>query len=700
MKIEVVDFNSSHLIAVKKLGKENASTLGFFPEGAFDERAQKKQILAAVNENDECIGYLLYRISNRKAKIVHLCVDKSVRNEGAARNLVENLKSITKDLLGIGLKCRRDYESTQVWGKFGFVPINESEGRGKDPKALIYWELSHGHPTLFDLDNNADNKNKIDIVIDANVFFDIDNPTRDGYVESSSLKADWLEDSLNICLVDEIYQEIVRCEDVTTRKASRDKASHFKNLPFDKKQAEIIYEEIKNLFPKKEEAFAERDKSDIRQVSAAICADAQYFITRDAVLLKDNISSEIFNRFGLKIMRPADLIIQIDEIRRESEYQPARLSGTAIKIALVKSGQEEHLTKTFQQQESKTTFQTRLRAYLSDLKNYVCWQVVDEHSNSLALFVYKKSDKDYFEVPLFRIKKNKLSPTLSRHLIIEAIHNSIAKDKIFIKITDSFINPEVKAGLVEEGFIETEKGWTKFHLKTVSTRKETSKQLAHIIVETERQREFLNNLSDILNKEYFELNAEIFADIEKSLYPIKITDSLLPCFIIPIQPSWAKELFDKDLANQGLFGAKRDLALRKEQVYYRSKLNSGGLKSPARILWYVSQGKTNYINVGAIRACSLVDEVIVEKPKIIFNLFKRLGIYEWKDVYETAKGDINNEIMAIKFSHTQLFSNPVKRERIEKITEENNHGLQLFSPYNISQEVFIEIYKEGIIKTN
>lgn len=700
MKIEVIDINSPHLDTVKRLGKENASTLGFLPEGAFDERAKEKQILVALNDNDQCIGYLLYRVVNRQAKIAHLCIDKSNRNSGAGQKLVDYLKTKTDDLLGISLKCRRDYEdATKLWERCRLIPITESRGRGKTPSILVHWWFDHGHPTLFDINLEENNKDRIDVVVDANVFFDFDNPSRIGYEESNALKADWLEDSLNICVVDELYQEINHSQDADIRTLSREKASQYRKLSCKKNQAEFIYKEIKKFYSKDDTKLSDRDKSDIRQVAEAISGDAQYFITRDANLLKEKISDEMFNRFGLKIMRPADLIIQIDEIRREREYQPARLSGTEIKIALVKSGQEEKFTRIFQQQESKTSFQNRLRAYLSDLKYYVCRQVVDEHNNSLALFVYRKSDNDYFEVPLFRVQKNKLSPTLARHLIIEAIHNSITEDKTFIKITDSFINPEVKAGLVEEGFIETEKGWTKFHLNTVSTRKEISKQLAQITVETEKQRNFLNNLSDILDKEYFELNAEIFADIEKSLYPIKISDSLLPCFIIPIQPQWAKELFDEDLANQGLFGAKRDLALRKEQVYYRSKLNSGGLKAPARILWYVSQGKTNYVDVGAIRACSLVDEVIVEKPKIIFNLFKRLGIYEWKDVYETAKKDINNEIMAIKFSHTQLFSNPVKRERIEKITEENNHGLQLFSPYNITQEVFIEIYKEGIIKT-
>ena len=701
MKIEVINLNSQHLITVKKLGKENASTLGFLPEGAFNERAKEKQIIIALDDSECCVGYILYRIVSRQAKIVHLCIDKSKRNTGAAQMLINFLKTITSDLLGLSLKCRRDYtEATKLWEKSRFIPIGESRGRGKNPTTLVYWWFSHGHPSLFDISHEAKNKDQIEIVVDANVFFDFDDPSRTGFEESNALKADWLQDILNISVVDELYQEINHSNDANIRKNSREKASHYNQLSSDTDKADLIVSEIKAIYVKDEARLTNRDRSDIRQVAEAVTGDAQYFITRDEALLKKVISNEIFNRFGLRIMRPSDLVIQIDEIRREREYQPARLSGTSIKNVLVKSGLEAKLTKLFQQQETKTSFQSSLRLYLSDLSVHTCRQIIDEQDKLLALFVYKKSNDNCLEVPLLRIYKNKLSPTLARHLIIEAVHNSITENKHFVKITDPFIHSEIKTALIEEGFLETENIWTKFHIKDVLTKSQTIRRLNQISVETIEQKKFIENVNDLLEKDYFNLTAEIFADIEKLFYPLKISDSLLQCFIIPIQPQWAKELFDENLANQGLFGAKRDLALRKEQIYYRSKLNSNGLKSPARILWYVSKGKSKYAGVGAIRACSLIDEIIVEKPKIVFNLFKRLGIYEWQDVYKTANQNINNEIMAIKFSHTQLFSNPVENERIKKIAEDNNHNLQVFSPYRISQELFMKIYIEGMSLEN
>lgn len=213
-------------------------------------------------------------------------------------------------------------------------------------------------------------------------------------------------------------------------------------------------------------------------------------------------------------------------------------------------------------------------------------------------------------------------------------------------------------------------------------------------MQTKEEDIFLNNLSSILDKSYFDLNSEIFADIEKLLYPIKITDSLLPNYLVPIKPNWAKELFDEKLASQSLFTSKRDLALKQEQVFYRKKKNSGGIRKHARILWYVSEG--NYSDVQSIRACSLVEDVLVDKPKNLYKKYRRLGIYEWKHIYDTCDGDINNEIMVIRFSHTQLFQRPVGLERIRHIFHRFNRGLQLQSPLFITNEIFFEIYKEGM----
>ncbi|HMJ08275.1 MAG TPA: GNAT family N-acetyltransferase, partial [Pyrinomonadaceae bacterium] len=80
--IQTIEHSSPYLSDIKRLGKRNSATLGFFPEGAFDDHAQRQQIIAAICENGKLAGYLLYRVSNRTARIVHLCVDERFLGKG------------------------------------------------------------------------------------------------------------------------------------------------------------------------------------------------------------------------------------------------------------------------------------------------------------------------------------------------------------------------------------------------------------------------------------------------------------------------------------------------------------------------------------------------------------------------------------------------------------------------------------------
>ncbi len=50
MRTEEIDLRSPHLKKVKYLGRLNSAKLGFFPEGAFDEHASRKQIIVALDE--------------------------------------------------------------------------------------------------------------------------------------------------------------------------------------------------------------------------------------------------------------------------------------------------------------------------------------------------------------------------------------------------------------------------------------------------------------------------------------------------------------------------------------------------------------------------------------------------------------------------------------------------------------------------
>ncbi len=97
MIVKEIDQTSEHLETVKALGAANSQTLGFFPEGAFDDYARRKQIVIALDDSHSCVGYLLYRISQERAIIVHLCVDASSRTGGIATRWI--IKSVGRRIV-------------------------------------------------------------------------------------------------------------------------------------------------------------------------------------------------------------------------------------------------------------------------------------------------------------------------------------------------------------------------------------------------------------------------------------------------------------------------------------------------------------------------------------------------------------------------------------------------------------------------
>jgi hypothetical protein len=163
---------------------------------------------------------------------------------------------------------------------------------------------------------------------------------------------------------------------------------------------------------------------------------------------------------------------------------------------------------------------------------------------------------------------------------------------------------------------------------------------------------------------------------------------------VPIQPRWAKELFDRELAEGTLFGANPSLVLNSENVYYRAA-RPEVISAPARVLWYVSQDSA-YPQSMAVRACSYIDEVIIGRPKDLFRRFKRLGVYEWRDVYAVAKQDVTKEIMAFLFSKTELFARPLAWSVMQEVLRAHaGKGSQLQSPIAISEPCFLDMYRRG-----
>lgn len=690
MNIVSINENSSLLDEVKDLWRTNSKTLGFFPEGAFLDYARKRNIVVAIDSNQKLLGYLAYRIARGRATIVHLCVELSGRGQGTARSLVEYLINTTKKLLGIGLHCRRDYVTSSFWPNVGFVALLDRPGRAaNEDSELTYWWFDHGHPTLFSYFDSNHLGSKIIAVIDANVFFDFEASDDIDSEEAKGLLADWLQDSVVLSVTDELLNEINRNPQKDIRNCNRNRFYNFNKVVSDNHKFQLVCYLLKKILPKNTK---HSDHSDLRQLAYAIASDAQVFVTRDDRMLKQ--AAVIFEQFNIHILRPSELVIRIDQLLNDTAYEPLRLGGTLLEFSRVRNGQEEELVETFLgKSERHLDFRRNLRAILSRPEKFECYTVGGD--KLLCLMIYERVDNTVLKIPMFRIKKGPLSPTLATHLIDRLIMICRYEGRVLVNINDSYIADDLKIAMLEKGFYRSPEGWKKLCIAFVGSAGQCRQMLKDFGNSYPDAVDYIDNITSYISGALYTNNQSLLFEIERALWPMKITDLGIPTYIIPIHPSWASQLFDEEIAATNLFGARADLALNRENVYYRVP-KPRKLIFPSRILWYVMEGEAP-TGTKRIRACSYLDEVVVGNYIDVYKRFKRLGIYEWRDVCNTATRDANNEIMALRFSDTEVFANPISLElAAEVIKQEEGKGLFLQGPYQLTPSTFIKIYNFGI----
>lgn len=691
IKIEEVDTASSHLDTVIELWRLNRATLGFFPKGAFAERAKKRQILVALDPEAGCVSYLLYRESYDRITIVHLCVNKEHQNKKVARLLVKHLKQITHEKYrGIGLHCRRDYDLAGMWSKLGFVPQYDKEGESKDKKLLTFWWFDHGKQDIFSNTHIERIESKLCVVIEANIFFDLYNDKDINNEESKLLLADWLNSEIEICVTNEIFNYINIITDDKERKLQRQLAERFLILQTPSENLDDVILNLQSFLFQRTIAISDLD---IRHLAKTIVSESHIFVTNSQELLK--VADEIYDRFRLSVLTPHELLTQLDELHNKPDYQPVRLAGTLLEQIPVQKGQEDLLTKYFlciNQGETRTEFQQRLRRFLAESEKFDCYVIMENQTQPLALFVYGKHKKDELEIPLIGVAKSQLAGTLARHLIFQSILRSAHENRHSTKITDLKLDETITSAIQEDNFVRVQNGWLKINLAVVETVSELSIRLTNLASNLGQEYNFCLQVANNINLDNCIKNAQLSANIERFFFPLKIIDAEIPNFIIPIKAEFAKDLFDYSLAKQTLFGSKIELAFNCEAVYYRSVKNSRGLKAPCRILWYVSPNEySNYCGISAIRACSIVDEIIIDQPKNLYQRFQRLGVYKFANILDINQ-DKDGNLMAIRFSNTELFNYPIKLNKVQEIIKKKE---SFQSVCKVSNDSFKKLYNLG-----
>jgi predicted nucleic acid-binding protein len=603
-----------------------------------------------------------------------------------ARKLVDRIKLETRQLQGIGLYCRRDYDINHIWSKFGFEAVHAKMGRGKDGAELTFWWFSHGHKDLLSRISEPD-PTRQRVVIDANVFYDLHARHTLESEDSKALLADWVQASIELVITKELRNEIAKAPEEEQRRINRAEATRYVVLPTDDSAFQRLCTDLRTRFP---ESVTLNDEADLRQVAYTIAGEAPFLVTRDKDLIK--CCEALYRSHGLTVLHPAELINHLDSIEREAEYRPARIEGSRLKNALLKAEGLEGVVNAFKLPDERTNdFSKVLLRCLSQPKSLDIQLITDHQEFPVLLGVIDRQWPQRMDIPILRRAKHPLAATMQRNFLRACLDSAAAEERSIVTIGGSAISQQEAGTLTEFGFVLCGNVWTKLAVNGVGDFETLRNSIAKLPVGPE----FASTLTAVqacLDTTSAILDVAGASEIERQLWPTKLLGVDIPTFIVAIRPEWAQHFFDADLGSQLLFGLREDLHLGVEGVYYRSAENNN-LTAPGRILWYASKG--DGAGSMCVKACSQLEEVVTGKPKELFRRFQRLGIYEWRDVKAAANNDVGSDIVAFRFRMTERFKNPVDMKVLESI------GIRgpFMSPRKITDSQFANIYAKGTVLT-
>lgn len=692
-----VSYGSRLAAEVRHLWRAHSDTLGFMPEGGFDDAMRRRELLAATDGSVALAGYVLFRSTSKsQVVIVHLCVSSKCRGQGVARALFDAVRDRAEGKHEIRLRCRRDFAANALWPRLGFLAITEEPGRAAGA-TLTIWRYELAQLPLLAAINKCGRAKAVPVTIDANVFFDLGDE-RSRPTESQGLLADWFQEFAELCVTGELLNEIDRCKDPIERRRQRARFANYRQLPRAVAQENNVFPLVKGLLP---QDTRPRTLSDARQLAMAIAGAVTFFVTRDVAVLE--IADILYEQFGMEVLSPHEVIRRFDELRREQDYRPHRLFVEhGIRMTSARAGDLDRIINLLHHgehlDEPRRKTSGTLRAMLAHPTRFTI-SIVDHCQNLLAIYVTERSfDGTTFKVPYFAVDASSLGRTASHHYAEHLVNLALNVNCRIIVVERAV---RVDDALSEAGFwFEEGVGWVKLAVPISSDAAGVASAVERLGRESSTAKVFAERIAYELRavpsttRDATRPRGHLVA-VERALWPVKILQTRLPCYVVPIQPRWAKELFDRQLAEGTLFGADPRLVLNSENVYYRAA-KPAIVSAPARVLWYVSYDRS-YAGSMAVRACSYVDEVVVGPAKDLFRRFRRLGVYQWSDVLLRAHGEPQKEIMAFRFSKTELFTHPVGWDDTQALlTTHAGRRSQFQGPVAVSEECFFAMYHLGV----
>ena len=677
----MTEVQDDEIDAVVALGNRYTKRLGLLTPLAYRQIAKDGGLLAAV-DGDELVGYALFGLPKRRpyVRLTHLCVAEERRGSGAARLLVEAIQERHGQRLGMRAKCRRDYGLSPMWTSLGFVPRGEVRGRGSDGETLDGWWLDFGHPDLF---STMESEEQLAVAVDFGVFVDLrgQNPAP-GAEQSRGLEAGWLADLVELAFTPQLHRDLQGVVDNVARGRLRAAAEGFRQVQPETAAVATCERNLLSRTQALANAGADADGPDVqrclRYIAEASSAGLQVLVSRDPQML--GLADVAWEGASVRVIRPEAIALQVDELQQAQTYQPVGLLGTGFRTAEVQTGSEDGLVALFKQsgEDNGPAFASRLGA-LAD--GAVRWQreaIRDGEGSITAVYAWALVGQ-VLMVPVLRTAVHVLEDTLARQLLYLLRLEARRHGARAVHITDGGVSSAVRRAAGPDGFFEHSEGLAALIVDVCGSAEDVSRGAA----------EAAHALGSVSPPGFSKgLSAEVTSMLERCWWPAKVMDSRLPSFVVPIDPRWSTDLFSYPAM---MLTRSDELGISREHVYYRSAGHRGE-SVPGRLLWYVSAGKRGregQVVIGSSR----LDEVVIDQPDALFERFQHLGVYGREQVRATAEP--SGRAMALRFSDTEIFPEPVGLRRFESLAQGLGLPLSLMSLTKISDQLFQRVYEEG-----
>lgn len=658
--------------AVLLLLKRAKQTVGFLPDSAVRDRAERGTLLIAA-DGDAVVGYVLYDLPRNDVRIVQLVVAEFARRAGIGRLLVEEVAKRNPSRYGIGLVCRRDFSASHVWPRLGFSPLSERSGRGADGMPLTVWWRDFGHPTLFSSLGNDDERPVA--ALDANVVIDLSDRAD---TTSRYLSADWVSAACRLAVTDEVYVELEHHDQPGVRVRHKTYAGGLEQLfcPRD------VWKAYEAALVDRLGARATGYAADIRHAAKAAASRARWFITRDDKFRR-TCGKELLPTWGLNVLSPSSFVLELDRLVRGDMYRPADLAGSEIEIRALGPEELDHAARVFLNQRDGE----RLRDFRALLNRLAA----DPQSNRVTVFasgvellaLSVTTCRSPQDIQICRVRPGSTQDTLARHMLGWLRTGSAPVSRV-VMLTDSLCGEAVVRAAADEGFLNAPRCRTAFALWGVGPAEALKDQLKGEMLRLPTS----DVPPGILDRVTATASTPAGAlSLEATFHPYSVVGASLRTFMVPIKRVWAAELVDPSLSRAQLFRRSTALTLQREHVYFRSPRSSGGLTAPARILWYVSGsgegGKS-------IRAVSHLEEVVIGDPQRLYRRFAHLGVYTKAQVSAAA---LDGQVMALRFSRTRSIEPPVGLNDYRRLVarQRPGAGLALVGPQPVDEQVFASV---------